>query len=126
MAGNFVASDYSPDAQRGARGAELANAPPLPVLVRYLCEYHASDLRAELATLTTPFLGIQPVYPEAVRADPKRSYLQAFFTEPWLGQLEGRAHTRFLELEGAGILLMDDRPAEVDRASAEFLAEHAR
>ena len=44
--GNFVATDYSVDSALGKRFADRANEPPLPVLVRYLCEFHASDLLA--------------------------------------------------------------------------------
>src|SRR5262249_43987554 len=41
---NFKATDYSTDSTRGRPFADRANAPPLPVLIRYLCEFHASDL----------------------------------------------------------------------------------
>lgn len=125
VAGNFVAGDYSLDAARGKRFADLANSPPLPVLIRWLCEYHASDLGPELARLTQPLLLIQPAFTAEIRADEKRAYLPAFFDEPWKGVLDGRPHTRRLDLEGAGILLMDDEPAEVDRAIAEFVEHEA-
>lgn len=125
VAGNFVAGDYSLDDARGKRFADLANEPPLPVLIRYLCEYHASDVRAHLEQLKPPLLLIRPSFTEALRADKKRSYLQSFFEEPWKGQLESRPHTQVLALDGAGILVMDDKPAEVDQAIAGFLEKHA-
>lgn len=126
VGGNFVASDYSTDAARGKRFADLANEPPLPVLIRYLCEFHASDLGPELTRLTQPLLLLQPGFTEAQRADKARSYLASFFEEPWHGLLVGRAHTEIERLEDAGILLMDDKAAEVDAAIAGFLERHAR
>jgi pimeloyl-ACP methyl ester carboxylesterase len=125
VAGNFGAGDYSVDETRGRRFADLANEPPLPVLIRYLCEFHASDLAAEIAALETPLLLVQPGFTPAILADPARAYLPSYFDEPWKGvregRLEGRPSVRHLVLEGAGILVMDDEPAEVDGAIAAFL-----
>lgn len=123
---NFGAADYSVDRARGTRFAGRANAPPLPVLVRWLCEYHASDLWPELDKLEPPLLVIQPRFDAAARADSTRSYLQAFFEEPWRGRLEGRPRTESAWVDDAGILVMDDQPALVDRRIAAFLERHAR
>jgi hypothetical protein len=69
VANNFVATDYSTDSTRGKRCADLANDPPLPVLIRYLCEFHASDVKPSLEKLTLPLLMIRPTFTAAVRAD---------------------------------------------------------
>jgi pimeloyl-ACP methyl ester carboxylesterase len=126
VAGNFVATDYSPDTVRGKRFADLANQPPLPVLIRYLCEYHASDVRLDMAKLTQPLLMIQPSFTAAVRADTTRNYLQSFFEEPWKGMFEKRPHTQTMYLEGAGILVLDDQAAKVDEAIAAFLKREVK
>ena len=119
--GNFVATDYSVEPVLGKRFADLANKPPLPVLVRYLCEFHASDLWPDLPRLQRPLLVIQPSFTESVRADTTRSYLQGYFTEPWRGRLEGRPRTETLFLENAGILVMEDQAGVVDRKIADLL-----
>lgn len=124
--GNFVATDYSVDPERGARFAELANAPPLPVLVRWLCEFHASDLWPELDRLQTPLLVLQPAFTAPLRADTTRSYLQGYFEEPWRGRLEGRARTETMRIEQAGIQLSDDQAAAVDRRVVEFLKRYRK
>jgi pimeloyl-ACP methyl ester carboxylesterase len=118
---NFKADDYSIVPERGARFANLANAAPLPVLVRWLCEFHASDLLADLPKLQRPFLVVEPTFTETLRADPARSYLQAFFVEPWRAALSGRPRTETLAVDAAGILVMDDQPELVDRKFAEFV-----
>jgi pimeloyl-ACP methyl ester carboxylesterase len=118
---NFKADDYSTDPGRGARFADLANAPPLPVLVRWLCEFHASDLLADLPKLQQPLLVVTPKFTEGLRADPGRSYLQAFFVEPWRSALSGRPHTETLSVDVAGIMVMDDQAAQVDQKLAEFV-----
>jgi pimeloyl-ACP methyl ester carboxylesterase len=122
--GNFVAGDYSVDSTLGRRFADRANEPPLPVLVRYLCEFHASDLWPDLERLKTPLLVIRPGFTEALRADTTRSYLQGYFEEPWRERLEERPRLETLLVNDAGILVMEDQAAIVDRTIAEFL-KHA-
>lgn len=56
-----------------------------------------------------------------MRADSTRSYLAAYFEEPWRGRLEGRARTESAFLENAGILVMEDQAALVGRKVADFL-----
>lgn len=119
--GNFVAADYSVDPALGKRFADRANEPPLPVLVRYLCEFHASDLWPDLERMQRPLLLVQPAFTASIRADTTRNYLQGYFEEPWRGRLEGRSRTETLLVENAGILVMEDQPAVVDRKIAAFL-----
>jgi len=123
---NFVATDYSADSVLGSRFAMRANDPPLPVLIRYLCEFHASDLWPELKRLESPLLLVQPAFSKNLRADTTRSYLQGYFEEPWRGRLEGRPRTETLFLENAGILVMEDQATTVDRRIAEFLRRIGR
>ena len=123
---NFNAADYSIDPSRGKAFADRANAPPLPVLIRYLCEFHASDVASPLAKSTLPVLLIQPSFTKALRADPKRSYEASYFKEPWQGVFDNRARSKVAFLEDAGMLVMDDKPKEVDRMVADFLKKVAR
>jgi len=124
VGGNFVGSDYSIDEARGKRFADRANEPPLPVLIRYLCEFHASDVALDLAASKLPLLLIEPSFTAALRADPKRTYLAGYFKEPWQGLFKDRPKSETIFLEDAGILLMDDKPAEVDGAIAAFLSRN--
>lgn len=126
VGGNFVGTDYSVDEARGRKAADRANEPPLPVLIRYLCEFHASDLKPDLAALKPPLLLVQPAFTEALRADPKRTYLAGYLKEPWGDAFPGRPHTEVKFLEEAGLLVMDDAAEEVDRLIAAFLEREAR
>jgi pimeloyl-ACP methyl ester carboxylesterase len=119
--GNFAATDYSVDPGLGKRFADRANDPPLPVLVRYLCEFHASDLWPDLARLQRPLLVIQPSFTARLRADTTRNYLQSYFEEPWGGRLEARAGVESAVLGNAGIMIMEDQAGTVDRKIAAFL-----
>jgi len=69
---------------------------------------------------------IQPSFTESVRADTTRSYLAGYFEEPWRDRLEDRPRTETMFLEGAGILVMEDQAAIVDRKIADFLKRYGR
>ena len=125
VANNFLPTDYSVDEAHGKTFADRANAPPLPVLIRYLCEFHASDVAPMLAHASLPILLIQPQFTETLRSDTKRSYLASDFKQPWQGVFDKRARSSVSYLDGAGILVMDDKPAEVDRLISEFLKKSA-
>ena len=126
VANNFLATDYSTNEAHGKTFADRANAPPLPVLIRYLCEFHASDVAPALARSTLPMLLIQPLFTEPLRRDAKRSYLVSYFKQPWQGVFDDRASRTVSYLDDAGILVMDDKPGEVDRQIARFLKNSAR
>lgn len=126
VTGNFKASDYSTDPVRGRMVADRANEPPLPVLIRWLCEFHASDLASALDSLDAPLLLIRPGFTEALRADSTRSYLAGYFEEPWKGVLDDRPRMHVVTLDEAGILVMDDQAGAVDRAIAGFLEREVR
>jgi pimeloyl-ACP methyl ester carboxylesterase len=123
---NFAATDFSIDEAHGKTFADRANAPPLPVLIRYLCEFHASDVAPALAHATVPMLLIQPLFTEALRSDEQRSYLASYFKQPWQGVFDNRASVKVSFLDNAGILVMDDKPRDVDRLISVFLKKSTR
>lgn len=119
---NWKPTDLSVvDSTRGSRFQRMTNDAPLPVLIRYLCEFHASDLWPDLGRLQRPLLLIQPHFTASIRADTTRSYLAGYLEEPWKGRLEGRPHTEVVVVDSAGILVMEDQPTIVDRRVAEFV-----
>src|SRR5262249_20738585 len=87
--GNFVASDYSTDTTLRSHFANRATEPPIPVLIRYLCEFHASDLWPDLERPRPPLLVIEPSFTARLRADSSKIYLDSYFEEPWRGRLKG-------------------------------------
>jgi len=124
---NWKTTDMSVvDSARGTRFRNMTNDAPLPVLIRYLCEFHASDLWPDLDRLQRPLLLVQPHFTAALRADTTRSYLAGYLEEPWRGRLENRPHTATAVVDDAGIMVMDDQPAIVDRRVAEFVKRSDR
>jgi pimeloyl-ACP methyl ester carboxylesterase len=104
----------------------MTNDAPLPVLIRYLCEFHASDLWPDLERLQPPLLVVQPHFTASLRADTTRRYLAGYLEEPWRGHLEGRPHVETTVVDSAGILVMEDQPGIVDRRVAAFVRRVGR
>ena len=121
--GNFIGPDYAADSTLGARAADQANDAALPVLIRYLCEFHASDLWPALETFPTPLLVMQPDFTAAVAADSTRNYIQGYIEEPSRGVFDKRTDVRMVYLKNSGILVMDDQPADVDREIGAFVEQ---
>jgi len=123
---NWKPTDLSVDSTLGRRFVDRCNAPPLPVLIRYLCEFHASDLWPELNRLDRPLLLIQPRFTATLRADTTRRYLAGYFNNPWQGHLEGCPHAESVAVDNAGVLVMEDQPVIVDRRVADFVKREGR
>ena len=84
---NFLPSDYAADPVLGLRLWRQAARPDLHVWIRYLLEYHASDIRTEHGATRTPVLLLHPGLEGAWR-EPTGDYLTAFTRAGW-GDLAG-------------------------------------
>jgi pimeloyl-ACP methyl ester carboxylesterase len=118
---NFLPSDYAVDPVRGLRLWREAASPKLHVWVRYLCEYNAQDICAQLGGLTVPTLLLEPGL-EGAAHDPENDYMRSFCHDSWDGCLGGDAPFTRRVIPNSRACLWFDRPAEVGGAIAEFLA----
>ncbi|MGQ0720773.1 MAG: alpha/beta fold hydrolase [Candidatus Eiseniibacteriota bacterium] len=118
---NFLPSDYAVDPVRGLRLWREAATPKLHVWVRYLCEYNAQDICAELGDLAVPTLLLEPGL-EGAAHDPDNDYMKSLCHDSWDGCIgSGAPFTRRVVPDSRACLWFD-RPAEVGSAIAEFLA----
>jgi pimeloyl-ACP methyl ester carboxylesterase len=117
---NFPPSSYSRDPDLGVRLFEQVSNGPLPVVIRYLVEYHAADLSAEFLDIKVPVLLLSPVFPEAMLKDEATVWLPYFFDDGWKGFEQNPRVERVL-VDDAGIFVWLDQPERVDREIARFL-----
>jgi pimeloyl-ACP methyl ester carboxylesterase len=111
---NFPPSTYSRDPERGVRLFEDVSHGPLPVFVRYLIEYYASDLSLEFERIRTPLLLLIPGFDEALLAGEATKWLPYFFIDGWTG-IEKNPLVERRTVENARIFLWVDEPEVVDR-----------
>lgn len=119
--GNFPPGVYSVDPLAGRQLFEQANAAPLPVQIRYLCEYWAADY-ACYEQVNIPVLAVLPSFSPAVLELPNNIYVP-WYTEEWFRLAEKNEHIRPVVVEGSGCNVMQDQPEALSRLLADFLQE---
>ncbi|MBI3789710.1 MAG: alpha/beta hydrolase [Gemmatimonadetes bacterium] len=107
---NYAAAQYSRDAATAAALWRRSADVPLPVMVRYLCEYLASDLRTEYSRLTRPVTALLPDFNATVLADSTQSYATPFFLDAWNGATEANPRIRLSVARGSHLFVTIDQP----------------
>jgi pimeloyl-ACP methyl ester carboxylesterase len=112
-ANNYAAVQYSRDAATAKALWRQSAAVPVPVMVRYLCEYLATDIEQEYASLRVPVTALLPDFTQEILRDPQQSYARSFFVDAWSAapRLTDRITTRVVS--GAHIFVMLDKPSAV-------------
>ncbi len=121
---NFMSYDYAVNPRRGLFLWRDAAAPSLPVWIRYLLEFYAVDVSAELGRLRVPTLVVQPGFDDpAFFVEEGRNYMRNLCLDSWRGAAELSDRLRFVPIPGSRLFVMHDQPAALDSAVARFLRE---
>lgn len=81
--GNYLPEVYSVDSLLGKSLWKEVATVPVPIMVRYLCEYIAMDLKAELGKIKCPTLVLRPTFNQKVLSNPINNYVSPQFIETW-------------------------------------------
>ncbi len=117
---NFLPEDYTVNPVRGLRLWREAANPKLHVWVRYLCEFNAQDISAEMAKLTVPTLILKPGL-EGNFHDPGQNYMELFCHKSWEGSVENNLKIRVKTILNSRVCLWFDQPQEVNKTVVDFL-----
>ena len=120
---NYAAGMFANDPDRAERARRQVESAALPVKIRYLVEYMASDHRDVFKTLTTPLLALIPGFNEKLLADPAAAWFKASFQDAW-DRLPWSPSVQVVTIPDARALILDDQPAMADRAIAAFVEGH--
>lgn len=112
-ANNFPAAHYSRNPARAAELWKISSDVPLPVMIRYLCEYWAMDLTDDFPRIAVPTLVLAPAFTPAMLADPKQPFLKSLYLDSWEGvrRMNPRIETR--TVADSRIFITDDQAAAV-------------
>ena len=116
---NYPAAMFANDADRAERARRQVEAAPLPVKIRYLTEFMASDHTRELAHLEVPLLALVPGFSEDVLSDPANGWFKTNFQESWRTFTNDRITV--VTIPRARALMFDDQPRLVDDEIAAFM-----
>ena len=120
---NYMAYDYAVNPRRGLFLWREAQAPTLPVWIRYLLEFYSLDPSPELSNLRVPTLVVQPGFDDAgFYVEDGRNYMRSLCIASWRGAAELSSRLEFVTIPGARLFIMHDQPEALDRVVARFLA----
>jgi pimeloyl-ACP methyl ester carboxylesterase len=118
--GNFAPETFCKDTIKARQYWNMMSSVPIPVMVRYLCEYYCTDISLEYSKLTTPTLVVVPAFTPKVYGD--NPYLGAFFHYSWLGALPASSKIQIVTLSDTQAFITADQPAKLYSLIKEFLS----
>ena len=121
--GDLLPEWFSSDAARAQQAWEELEAAPLPVKIRYLCEYWASDVTLRLDRLRAPVLAVIPNFDEKFLANPTNSFTKTSFVDPWEPLASKQPKLELVKIPDARLLVLEDQPNQADDAIAMFVAK---
>ena len=123
---NYAPAQYSRDTARANSLWSRSSSVPLPVMIRYLCEYMASDLSEEFAQISVPVRVLVPSFSPEIFSDPKQSYVKPLLVDSW-DQVKGKNPLLTIRsIPGSRIFITDDKPEAVHDSIAELVAARRR
>jgi len=123
---NFMSYDYATNPRRGLFLWREAQAPSLPIWIRYLLEFYSFDLTASLKDLKVPTLVVQPGFDDSsFYVEPDQNYMRNLCIDSWRGATEASDRVEFVTIARSRLFIMYDQPEELDRVLESFLRRKA-
>jgi hypothetical protein len=122
---NYPAAMLANDPVLAEAARRQLEAVPLPVKIRYLIEFMAADHTALLEGLRVPMLALRPAFNAALLAEPANAWFKGSFQDAW-DPFSKHPMIEVATIPDARALLLDDQPADADRAIASFVDLRAR
>lgn len=124
---NFMSYDYAVNPRRGLYLWREAQTPTLPVWIRYLLEFYATDYTTSLKELRVPVLIAQPGFDDpAFYVEEGKNYMRSSCVDSWNGAAELSNRLEFVTIPQSRLFIQYDQPAALDRAIAAFLNKAAK
>lgn len=116
---SFPPGIFTRDEAAARRLWEDSSDEPLPVMVRYLAEFFAADLRPLFPEVGAPTLVVRPGFSEAF-LEGRRRYLR-YFHESWEGAEEANERIEVETVPRARLFVWRDRPEAFGRLLRDFV-----
>lgn len=112
-ANNYMPGLYSLDSLKGAElWKQSANA-PLHVMVRYICEFFAADIKTELQKIQCPVLILRPTFNDSFLKHPVNTYVKPQFIDSWNDVSAKNPLIKVKDIKNASCFVWKDNPADV-------------
>jgi pimeloyl-ACP methyl ester carboxylesterase len=120
--GNYAPEIYSLDSIKGKKLWQQSAKIPVPVMVHYLMEFHASDLKAELVKIKCPVLVLRPMFTTELLEATSNNYVKPQYIDTWNGASEKNPLIQVKDIQNAATFVWKDKPAEVNKSIKEFVS----
>lgn len=120
-AGNYLPQIYTVDSARGNDLWKISATVPLPVMIRYLCEYIASDVSLLVSQLKCPVLILRPAFTSTVLDNPINNYLKPQFIDKWDSVKLANSSVKIVDIQNSGVFVWKDAPDKVYSEIKQFI-----
>lgn len=122
----WESNDVSPemltsDPLKGQKAWQEIQTAPLPIKIRYLCEFWASDVTRSFDKLQVPVLALIPGFDEKFLGDPANSFAKAAFVDSWETVILKHPKLELVKIPYARLLVLEDEAKRADDAIATFV-----
>jgi pimeloyl-ACP methyl ester carboxylesterase len=119
--GNYLPEIYSLYNKHGNALWDQVYSIPLPVMIRYLLEFFASDITIELDKIQCGVLVLRPSFNPAVLQNPINNYLLPQFINIWDRAAGMNRLIQVKDIPGAATCVWKDNPVATAREISEFI-----
>ena len=119
--GNYMPEIYSLDKKKGTVLWNQVASVPLPVMIRYLLEFFASDISLELDKIQCPVLVLRPSFNPAVLQNPVNNYVLPQFVHIWDRATKMNSLIRVIDIPGSATSVWKDNPSLTNREISDFV-----
>ncbi|HLA12382.1 MAG TPA: hypothetical protein VJ023_17480 [Pyrinomonadaceae bacterium] len=113
----------SRDHLKGQKAWQEIQAASVPIKIRYLCEFWASDVTRNFDRLQVPILALIPGFDEKFLADPANSFAKAAYVDSWETVIPKHPKLKLLKVPDSRLLVLEDEPTRADDAIATFVEQ---
>lgn len=119
--GNYLPEIYSISKKTGKKLWKQVATVPVPVMVRYLCEFTASDIKSLLANVKCPVLILRAGFNSKILNNPANNYLKPQFIDTWENASSINTHIQIKDINNSGCFVWKDQPSETFKAVEHFV-----
>ncbi|NUM81675.1 alpha/beta hydrolase [bacterium] len=110
---NIKPEIHSLDSVRGLELWRQSSFIALPVLVRYVCEYFACDVKVRFSEIQCPVLVMRPTFNEKILADPVNNYVKPQYIDSWGDAPSKNPLIQIKDIRDAATCVWKDQPDTV-------------
>lgn len=115
---------YSQNEKVGGELWNMQASVPLPVMVRYLCEFQAADVTLDMSKIKCPVLILRPGFSSDLITHPEDgtvNYIKPQFIDSWESAKKQNPAIEIQDVPNSSAFIWKDQPEEVNKQIVKFV-----